>query len=423
MRKKLCSLLFIVILVLNIIMPLDMAASVSNKTISLMGIKHSDGADRTSWIAPSAVYLQSVGNTNISQIVGFSISDILTEFNDQDMVAIHTHGAQNALLAYSADTDSYLTSSIISNAIPSGGFSQLRICYVGACSCGAGGSSANNLVNTIYSKGAICVIGYQDSVVTNCNRMMLQQFCYYIGSGYSVANALSQAEIEVFGRYGMFGNVDNRLVRGISSVAMTNLSYSTIGTSSYALDNYDSQTLNIVEEEILSNDGTNLCTKSGDMFSMDECGKIYSYIRLDVGERSEYNEKLDKNSFFESFDLNGYTEELVEHDLYDMICMRGFINDLKTNDVIYCSVNEAGEVVAYGYPRIGNAKEVFKIYDNMSEEVIRKYVKENYNISDIENIIIDVEEVENPVANVTYKIGDEVCECIEMLRISLKDID
>ena len=123
---------------------------------------------------------------------------------------------------------------------------------------------------------------------------MLQQFCYYIGSGYSVANALTQAETEVFRQYGEFGNVDNRLVRGISSVAMTNASYSVIGPSSYALDNYDSQTINIASEEILSSDGRNLCTISGDMFSVDEYGKISTYTRLDVGERSEYNKKLDK---------------------------------------------------------------------------------------------------------------------------------
>ena len=418
--KRKFSIILLVLLVMTIaVSSLSTSASVTNKTISLMGIIHSDGADRTSWITSAALNIQGVRNTSVSTFKGFTSSEVLSQFNNQDMVVIHTHGSQSSLLAYKDDSSTLVTTQMIDLPFAADAFSQLRICFVGACSCGAGGSSAVNVVNTIYDQGALCVIGYQNSVTTSRNRHMLQQFCYYIGCGYSVANALTKAQQDVFNTYGDFGGVDNRLVRGISAIAMTDSSYKTIGISTYSLKDYSCQSVNLSSNDVIFADEFNVCNRIGDMYSFNEKGEIYSYTKLILDDKKSSTLSFDSTTFFNSFNLEGYKLEVTQYSQSVLNCMRAYINDLKTNDIIYYTTDTNGDLLSYGYPRAGAAKEVQKEFSDITIDKIINYVNQYYNIYDIEDIIIDVADINNPIADISYKTITDGYECIETLNIPL----
>lgn len=425
MRKKTSVLLLMLLVAVCFLSPINAIATIENKTISLMGIIDDDGGDRTSWIAPSAISVgANIGNTSVSKYYGFTVSDFMSQIDNQDMVVIHTHGNQSAILSKKDDTEILITSAMVDVPLAQTALSQLRICFIGACSCGAGGANADNFINRVYEQGALCVIGYQQSVKTDCNRTMLKQFCYYIGQGYTVNNALIRAEQDVFNTFGEFGETDDRLVRGISSIAMTDSSYRVIGTSTYSLRNYESQSVDIDSNEVFFKDESSLCTTAGDMFLYDENNKIISYAKLDMGNDIDscYASSLNLDDFFDSFNLDGYRLEENKNSTSKMICMRSYINDIKTNDIVYYTINESGELLTYGYPRIGNANEVKKIYFNVNKDLIMDYINEKYNNLDIIDIIIDVDNVLEPYVRISYKDIASGCECIETLVISINEI-
>lgn len=423
--KKRVSIIVVFILFLSGILTTQKAsASISDKKISLMGIEYSDGGDRTSWIAPSAISVAGVGNTSVSKFIDFDVTDILNQLYNQDMVVIHTHGAQNSILTYKNGTENILTSAIINSVFNVNAFSKLRICFIGACSCGAGGSSADNFVNMVYEHGALCVIGYKQSVNTSCNRLMLQQFCYYIGSGYTVQNALAKAEQDVYNKYGTYGNVNDRLVRGLSGIAMTDNSYRVMGTSTYSLVDYNLQTLNIPAEEIVFLDESSIGLQSGDMYSFDENNQIYSYVKLELGDEQVAVERNNVNTddFFTVFNLEGYELEITEYDNSEMHCMRGYVNDIKTNDIIYYIVDNNNDLVAYGYPRVGTASDVRENFGQITKSDVMCYIQNEYNISEIEDIIIDVDNPLNPYINISYNALYDGYESIETISVPLSYI-
>lgn len=421
MRRKVSFLVTVVLFCVSALSVIDIPASISDKKISLMGIKYSDGGDRTSWISTSANYVQGVGNTSVSKFIDFDINDVLDQFFYQDMVVLHTHGNQSGILTYKDNTERILTSTIVDGVFSSSALSKLRICFVGACSCGSGGSGANNFINTIYEQGALCVIGYQDTVRTDCNREMLNRFCYYIGSGYSVKNSLTKAEQDVFNKYGEYGNVNNRLVRGVSEIAMTDVSYRAIGGSEYSLEDYSLKKFNVNSENVLFADEENVCAKTGDMFSYDENNKVYSYTKLDLGTESEYSKSVNLDTFWDCFNIDGYKMEINQYASSKMVCMRAYINDLKTNDIIYYTVDENEELLSYGYPRIGKAKEAEYEYKDIDKNTVLDYLRERYGIYEAEDIIVDVNDVDNVVINVNYRDTNAEYESIETINIPINE--
>ncbi len=423
MRKKLAVLLLTLVVAISSVSPSYTIASIDNKKISLMGIYHSDGADRTSWIDTSANNIgTNIGTYTVSKIKGFSISDFLTQLVNQDMVVVHTHGAQNSMIACVDGVDSSVTSTIVDNVFSTNSLSQLRICYIGACSCGAGGSTADNFVNTIFEQGALCVIGYLGSVVTACNRYMLNQFCYYIGQGYVVNNALTRAEQDVLNKYGEYGGVNNRLVRGIGGIAMTDSSYKVIGNSTYSLNTYSAQTISIASNDILSMDETSICTVDGDVFTYDKDNNIIAYTRLNDERNSSSSHTKKLSTFLTAFDIEDYEIDEDGVDTSEIVCMRYYINDIKTNDIIYYSCDKNDELSSYGYPRVGNAKIVEEKYADLNSDLILQYISDNYGSLDVCNIILDVDDVTNPYVNVSYIVNSDGYECIDNLSISLGDI-
>ena len=341
------------------------SATINDKKISLMGIIDKDNADRTSWIDPAAMYLSGMEKTSISKFKDFDVGDMVNQLYKQDMLVVHTHGNQKSIIANKNSERSSITTTLLDTVFAKTSLKQMRICFIGACECGKGGKNADNFVNKLYSKGPICVIGYTQSVYTKCNRTMLQRFCNYVSWGNNVKDALLKAQQDVYDQYGTYGYVNCRLVRGNDSVAMTDSSYKMIGT--IALDDVP----------------------------------VYS---------------CSEEEFFSQFELSGYVMEVQNMDDSVMKCMRAYINDIKTNDIIYCLKDLQGNIISKGSPRVGNAEKV-KI-DNVTKQDITKYVNGNYNIYDINDIIVDVIDADNALVNVYYCVGDS----IETLNISLNDV-
>lgn len=426
MRKKISVILTGILLLLSLTIPLQTDASISDKKISLMGIEHWDDADRTSWIDYAALAVAGVGNTSVTEFIGFDISDMMDQFYYQDMVVFQTHGYDNGagIITYKNDTEQKLSRTIVDNVFSKNSCSQLRICYVGACSSGHGGATAENFVNTLYEKGAMCVIGYLDSVLTVCNSYMLRQFCYYIGTGYSVNNSLLRAEQDVFNKYGTYGTVNQRLVRGTSGIAMTDSSYRSMGSSTYSLENYASEMINIDSGEVVFADETSVCMQNGETYSFDENNQICSYILLDLDEDadSRMNDVIEGDSLFESFDLEGYRLEINQYETSEMHCMRAYINDIKTNDVIYYTLDENNKLLSYAYPRVGSAYEVRKNFSDVCLDDVMTYVQNNYGYTEIEDVTLDVDDINNPCVNVSYRYSTDDYESIETISIPLVDV-
>ena len=67
--------------------------------------------------------------------------------------------------------------------LPDNALASTRLVYYGACSTASGGSTANNLVNTTYNKGAKTVIGFQDVVYCDATTIWSSQFFKSICKG------------------------------------------------------------------------------------------------------------------------------------------------------------------------------------------------------------------------------------------------
>lgn len=98
--------------------------------------------------------------------------------------------------------------------LPDNALASTRLVYYGACSTASGGSTANNLVNTTYNKGAKTVIGFQDVVYCDATTIWSSQFFKSICNGVSIAQALIEADYTALLATGYAENNQNRLVKG-----------------------------------------------------------------------------------------------------------------------------------------------------------------------------------------------------------------
>lgn len=200
---------------------------------------------------------------------------------------------------------------------------------------------------------------------------------------------------------------------------MTDSSYKTIGISTYSLKDYSCQSVNLSSNDVIFADEFNVCNRIGDMYSFNENGEIYSYTKLILDDKISSTLSFDSTTFFNSFNLEGYKLEVTQYSQSVLNCMRAYINDLKTNDIIYYTTDTNGDLLSYGYPRAGAAKEVQKEFSDITIDKIINYVNQYYNIYDIEDIIIDVADRDNPIADISYKTITDGYECIETLNIPL----
>lgn len=209
MKKKVAVIITALSLIFAIgICDVSYAAISSGFKVYLCGIIDSDGVDRMSWIAPAKTALLKISNSTVETKTSFSSTELAGYIKLADLFAIHTHGDASSLKAVNGSGTSYLYKTTI-DSWRSGTLSDLKLAFLGACSVGYGGSSGNNIVNSMYAKGAKCVIGYKNNVVTACNRTMLQNFNIAIGYGYTIQNALAYADARVLAFMGSSGGTDN----------------------------------------------------------------------------------------------------------------------------------------------------------------------------------------------------------------------
>ena len=212
---KSCIVKRLMALVLVIFLFVSITVSVSALpmfTINLAGIIDADGQDRTSWQITAANYLSNINNSHIFRLTAFNKCNLLAYLRDPNMFVIHTHGDQRRLQAVDANGElSFLTVDMV-NALPAGDLENLKLAYLGGCETGEGGTSATNIVNAVFAKGARCVIGYKETVVTPANYIMIREFCTAIGCGYTISEALAYADSRVLAEYGSSGDTHDRLV-------------------------------------------------------------------------------------------------------------------------------------------------------------------------------------------------------------------
>ena len=108
------------------------------------------------------------------------------------MFSCITHGTKTSLAA----SDNELTVANI-NALSANAFNDLKFVYLGACSTGDGGASANNLVNSIYSKGADAVLGFKNEIFVVEANLWTDVFMQTLSTGCTINYAISVADSTV----------------------------------------------------------------------------------------------------------------------------------------------------------------------------------------------------------------------------------
>lgn len=102
-------------------------------------------------------------------------------------------------------------------ALPPGALSHMQLVYYGACSTGEGGSSAANLVNATFDRGARTVIGFTVSVGCGTANTWTQEFMTNISNGETVDRAMELADRKVSKSP---DGTNQRLERGATNVTV-----------------------------------------------------------------------------------------------------------------------------------------------------------------------------------------------------------
>lgn len=102
-------------------------------------------------------------------------------------------------------------------ALPPGALSHMQLVYYGACLTGEGGSSAANLVNATFDRGARTVIGFTVEVGCGTTNTWTQEFMTSISNGETVDRAMKLADSKVSNSP---NGTNQRLVRGATAVTV-----------------------------------------------------------------------------------------------------------------------------------------------------------------------------------------------------------
>lgn len=100
---------------------------------------------------------------------------------------------------------------------------NLSFVYLGACETGKGGTDATNLVNTFYSRGVDCVLGFKVEVLISETNFWPEIFMNNIANGHTVYASLVDADYEILndpilgGKDSYTIGESNRLIRGSTS--------------------------------------------------------------------------------------------------------------------------------------------------------------------------------------------------------------
>ena len=177
------------------------------RVFNLVGITDS-GHDHTSFFNNSV----PSGYTK-STYTDISSAETIVKMQTSRVFISRSHGSQHSITC----TGGSLTSTHIS-ALPDNSLSHVKLVYYGACSTGSGGITADNLVNTTYSKGAQIVIGFKNSVSCTACNAWTQAFMEQLGAGRTVSASVKAADDAVNQNP---GGTENHLIRGDADRSIT----------------------------------------------------------------------------------------------------------------------------------------------------------------------------------------------------------
>lgn len=327
------------------------AAITSKLRVNLCGIKDSDGNDRTGWQTVAYAWMSKL-DANVYKRTEFDKNQLVSYIKSSDIFVIHTHGSKQSLRA--VDEGKVITRVIYSdiNSLSSNSLSGLDLAYLGACSVGEGGATAENMVNICFNKGARCVIGYEKDVDTKANYIMIEEFCRAIGAGYTIKNALAYADAKVLDKYGSAGSTNYRLVRGDTSVKFRDVTQL-----------LSSLTTREMNDEKLPN-------TSEIVYFHNEDG-IYGFFdpsKADVMKLNQDKEKIMADNLSQQDIADNYLKSKIEaSDNYQLIS--GYYTEdtgltayiygreiygVNTWDTVGIFINANNEIVSYSAPRIGD---------------------------------------------------------------------
>ncbi len=368
--------LLCILTALLVAFPVNVAAT-SNK-IYLCGIVDSDGGDRTSWQTQAESWMSRIPNATIYKKTAFSNTNLSSYLQSSKIFVIHTHGSATALKCVnSVGSISYLNKSTIDN-YSSTALSSLNLAFIGACESGKGTS---NLVTSIYSKGADCVIGYKLSVATQANYYMIREFCSAIGAGYTIASALTYADNRVLTLYCASGNTDFRLVKGSTSQSFATYTSTLENPRSYGED-----------IEVIRN-------KTGEIIG------FFDYSLSEYGIPSQTTITIE--SVNQIIEENGYQktkEKYAEETGNTTFVYNKYLGDIKTSDMIFYTTNKKGELISFGQPNRNLFDDCKYLSDSISSSIsyledIFKNQKRTYDITDM----ILIKEKDSPMIRLTVK--------------------
>ncbi len=403
MKKLLSiSLAFVMLLCVGTFPTTKADAAINLYSIYLCGIIDSDGANRTGWQEKASTALANISDAVINKKTAFNSDELERYLKASKIFVVHTHGSAVSLRAvdengeisrlYKSDIDSFA----------SGALSGVKLAYLGACEVGAGQS---NIVKSVYSKGAACVIGYTESVYTNANYIMIENFCVGIGGGYSILESLAYADAKVLAGYSSSGNTDQRLVLGdTSQIFPDRILLQSIDVN----DEKEIVYFRNQDDAIVGFFDPNKLSESGQ-----ETYRISQVDEIDYNTTAnEYLRSLCDNSSRYTLEKSYYTADTgLTTYIYSVK-----VSNIVTADILFVSMNENGELVTYGKPYEG-------IFDNLnlSEDQI------NTALQNLENLMAEkgvteytIEEQRVVFYNGEYTIRYS-CKCIDESRLSFDD--
>ena len=355
------------------------AASSSLFQVRLLGIVDPDGGDRTSWQSSASSYLRNINNSSISRYTAFTASQFLTYLKFSDFFVVHTHGNQTELKAVASNGNISTVRLSDITSLSNSSLDDLDVAFIAACLCGKGGSSASNIINAIFQKGARCVIGYKDSVYTNANYIMIKSFCQAIGSGYTISAALAFGDTMVLSQYGSSGKTNDRLVRGDTSTSFVDRSV-ILGLTSDTVS-----------------DVIYLTDSAGDTVGFFDPSKLSATSDAPkVNVASEFPGNHAQSSIIYPFNQDKYA--LVENyytadtGLWTKIYNYS-INGIKTSDSVIFVQNSSGDIVSYMHNNAGAFDDIS--IDNIAvdaaisqlEQQLSSAEMSGYSIADIRLVI------------------------------------
>ena len=189
----------------------------AHKAFSTIGITDA-GHDHTSYMDRLSNPAACIGYSQWNQSIDTSVNNIEWYYDHSSYLVIRSHGAQNRIVLGDGDLT---RSDVLSWS--SSRLNDMRLVLYSACSTGAGGASADNLVNATFDRGAKTVIGFQDAV--NCDQANTWTKEFFIAAGErgkSVGEACTDADYWVGVYHLLFhGGTDNRLIRGSTAQKLT----------------------------------------------------------------------------------------------------------------------------------------------------------------------------------------------------------